>query len=81
MHDVAPRATSRPLGRFISGSLRAAGMLALVLLMVEVVIQAPFAAPPGRLLAIVLGVGTAQTALVWVLKSKLRARWPAIDAL
>jgi hypothetical protein len=49
-------------------------MLALVLLIVEVAMQVPFAAPPGRLLAIVLAVGTANTALVWVVKAKLRAR-------
>lgn len=81
MPVVAPHATSHALGRFVDESLRSAGMLALVLLMADVLIQAPVAAPPGRLLAIVLGVGTVKTALVWVLEAKLRARWPAIDAL
>jgi hypothetical protein len=72
--DVPPRATSHPLGRFVNESLRSAGMLALVLLIVEVLMQVPFAAPPGRLLAIVLAVGIANTALLWVVKAKLRTR-------
>ena len=74
MTDIPPRATSHPLGRFVYESLRSAGMLALVLLMVEVLMHVPFAAPPGRLLAIVLGVGTANTALLWAVKAKLHCR-------
>ena len=81
MTDNPPRAVGHPIGRFVDACLNAAGKLALVFLLLAVVMPEMQGASPRTVLAVSLAVGTLQAAVMWALKARLRARWPAIDSL
>ena len=81
MTDHPPRAMGHPIGQFVEACMNSAGRLALVFLFVAVMIPEMERAPAGTVLAITLAVGTLQAAVIWAVKARLRARWPAVDSL